>query len=107
MNMQVTSLVAYLQLQPKLGARQTQVYCMIQRFSDRNKVCGVWADAVTNMELSELLGWSINRVTPRVKELREQGLVTKHDTRTCRVTGNNANTWAITGGVTDGCKRTE
>ena len=29
----------------------------------------------TNQQLADLLGWTINRVTPRVKALREKGIV--------------------------------
>ena len=48
---------------------------------------------MTNMELAEFLGWSINRVTPRIKGLRDQGLVRKSDVRPCLVTGKTVLAW--------------
>lgn len=51
---------------------------------------------LTNMEAAALLGWSINRVTPRVLELREAGVLTFAEQRKCRVTGNTAMAWKTT-----------
>ena len=48
---------------------------------------------ITNMEIAQQLGWSINRVTPRVKELREMDLVEQSSKRPCEVTGNTALAW--------------
>ena len=48
---------------------------------------------MTNMELARMLGWSINRVTPRVYALREMGFLVKHRRRMCSVTGNTAMAW--------------
>jgi len=45
---------------------------------------------LTAMELSNLLGWSINRITPRLKELRDLGYVSSGSIRKCTVTGSNA-----------------
>lgn len=49
----------------------------------------------TNTELSQCLGWSINRVTPRVLELRGRGLVFQADKRPCKVTGRMAYVWSV------------
>jgi hypothetical protein len=39
----------------------------------------------SNTELAVHLGWSINRITPRVKELRDMDIVIKSQRRKCRV----------------------
>lgn len=72
---------------------------------------------MTNTELAEALPWPINRVTPRVGELREEGLVgcrnpqcpnrahlnahtdIVHDAckRRCRVTGASVFAWRVLG----------
>ncbi len=65
-----------------LGTRQRAVYDVIRH--RRN---------VTNSEIAEALGWSINRVTPRTLELRERGLVVPADRRECRVTGSTVQSW--------------
>ena len=58
----------------------------------------------TNMELSIELEWSINRVTPRVYELRGKGKNNPYQTkpvlvesqiRPCRVTGRKAKAWIL------------
>ena len=61
---QKTSLEAFEVIQLELGIRQQQVYDML---SQNPNVC--------NRELAMLLDWPINRVTPRIKELRDKGLV--------------------------------
>ena len=61
---QVTSLLAYRDIQPELGQKQMQVFSLLQEHR-----------ALCNQQIAKLLGWEINRVTPRVQELREQGLV--------------------------------
>jgi DNA-binding MarR family transcriptional regulator len=48
---------------------------------------------ITNAELGDALGWSINRITPRVLELREMGLVERSSVRQCTFTRNMANAW--------------
>ena len=61
---QNTSLEAYKVLTPDLGSLQEIVYNTIM---DHPNSC--------NHELAKILGWEINRITPRVKELRDKGLV--------------------------------
>lgn len=72
---QETSLLAYLGIKPDLGEKQLLVYNMLKDLGSAN-----------NMILSRKLGWSINRVTPRVAELRERGLVIKDSYRVCPIT---------------------
>lgn len=64
-NVQTSSLEAYFrEVLPTLGERQVHV---LKVFQDNPTM------DFTNMELAEELGWSINRVTPRVYELRGKG----------------------------------
>lgn len=59
--MQQTSLLAYRSLE-KVGMKQKACYDII---------CKV--GCCSNREVADLLNWPINRVTPRVLELRQQG----------------------------------
>lgn len=84
---QETSLdVYYHKVLPTLGRRQRQVWNLFETYNRQN---------LTNMEAAELLGWSINRVTPRVLELRELGLLVFSRRRRCTVTGNFAMAWKL------------
>jgi hypothetical protein len=47
----------------------------------------------TNAELAAQLGWTINRVTPRILELRTMGLVLDTGRRTCTITRSSAHAW--------------
>ena len=81
---QQTSLQAYVNLIPRLGARRAAVYEVLKR-------CG----AMTNAETSRLLGLPINCITGRTRELVKAGLVEKKITDTCSVTGNTAIRWGV------------
>ena len=83
MTVPATSLLAWAKTQEKLSAKQVCIWNML-------KDCKF---PVTNGELSRLLGWEINCVTPRVKELRDHGLVVNDGRRNCHKTGNPALTW--------------
>ncbi len=61
---QSTSLLAFRDIQPGLGDRQEKVFSLLQEHR-----------ALCNQQIAKLLGWEINRVTPRVQELRDMGLV--------------------------------
>lgn len=65
-----------------LGDAQQRVFDVIRRNTD-----------VTNSEIARLLGWEINRVTGRTKELRDRGLVEKGRRRACQVTGQVVQAW--------------
>ena len=67
-----------------LGHRQLQVLTALEFLKE-----------ATNSELAIHLDWSINRVTPRVLELRTAGKVFDTGKRKCRVTGRLAHTWAV------------
>jgi len=96
MSIQSTSLEVYFgEVLPTLNERQGQV---LNVFLENP------AMDFTNMELSEELGWSINRVTPRVYELRGEGkhnplqhnpVLIESRRRPCRVTGRTAIAWAF------------
>ena len=79
-----TSLMAWMDLQPVLGEKQMFVYNALK-----------YLHSATNMELAHMLGWSINRVTPRVLELRVEGMVVACGVRMCKVTGRQAHEWRV------------
>ncbi len=79
---QDTSLHAYALATQNLGAKQKQVLDALRFFPD-----------ATNAEIATHLAWPINRVTPRMGELRTMGLVLESCRRRCRVTGSMAYAW--------------
>ena len=84
-----TSLDAYRsRVLPCLAQSQAVVYELLCQAS-RNKM------DMTNMEVASALHWSINRICPRVFELREMGVVMKSCVRKCGVTGNKALAWKV------------
>lgn len=85
MSVQDTSLLAFIDIEPSLSERQQIIYALLR----------LYPDGLTNMEIGKHLGWSINRVTPRVFELRSYGLVKTSGHRVCSVTGRNAYAWKV------------
>jgi hypothetical protein len=79
---QDTSLHAYALATQQLGIKQKEVLDTLRYFPD-----------ATNAEIGARLGWPINRVTPRMNELRKQGLVLQGGKRKCKVTGSTAYAW--------------
>jgi len=79
-----TSLLAYEKVRPKLPKRRNQVLTALKELN-----------YATNSMIAEHLGWSINRVTPRVFELRQLNLVTISHISWCPVTKNKAKYWKI------------
>jgi len=79
---QDTSLHAYALATQNLGKKQKEVLDALRFFPD-----------ATNAEIGARLGWPINRVTPRMGELRAQGLVLEAGRRTCKATGGTAHAW--------------
>jgi predicted transcriptional regulator len=84
---QKTSLIAFDEIQPKLGIRQLEV---LNAFKQKENF--------TNYELADFLQRPINTITPRVHELRKFGLVKEHSRRPCKVTGRIAISWEIAPG---------
>jgi DNA-binding MarR family transcriptional regulator len=65
MSISSTSLIAYRALTPNgLGKRQNTVLAFLVR-----------RGPMSNKQIAEATGWPINTITPRVKELRDLGLV--------------------------------
>ena len=79
---QETSKIAYETV--KIGKRQEEVLNILSEIEDAN-----------NQELAILLGWEINRVTPRVKELRDRGLVEESRRSICKLTGRPTIYWKV------------
>lgn len=79
---QYTSALAFQSLKDNLGAKQFDVFCAISILGECN-----------NQELARHLGWEINRITPRVYELRGKGLVTESRREKDVVTGRLTNYW--------------
>lgn len=82
---QDTSLQGYDEIKETLGDKQRKV---LEYMNDR------YGD-FTNSELSVGLGWTINRVTPRIFELRHTGKVELSQKRACKVTGRTAMAWKV------------
>lgn len=79
-----TSLEAWRNVQEGLSKRQTTVYHAIRKLG-----------SVTNAEISKYLQIPINSVTPRTGELKDLGLIVRHERRECQVTKNNAYSWRV------------
>lgn len=82
MGIQDTSIWAYAHATQNLGAKQKQVLDALRFFPD-----------ATNTEIAAHLKWPINRITPRIGELRKMGLVLDAGRRPCKVTGSTAHAW--------------
>lgn len=79
-----TSLKAYEDIQGKLGEAQLKVYLCLEDLESAN-----------NTIIAKRLGWSINRVTPRIKELRDSGFVEEDCIRMCPVTKRMTWFWRV------------
>jgi len=84
MNIQNTSRLAYSEISQDLGSRQAEVLEVIRS-----------AKSITNTEISQKLGYSINRITPRTNELVKAGLVCEDEKRPCKITGRLAIAWKV------------
>lgn len=84
---QDTSLKAYInEVAPTLMPRQIRVLEVFERLPGRD---------FTNEELSKELEWGINRVTPRVLELRLKGILEDAGKRECKVTKREVHCWRV------------
>ena len=68
----ITSLKAYADVLETLGERQTQVYRALKDLRSAN-----------NLMIAERMCLPINSVTPRIKELRDLGVVRAHHKAYC------------------------
>ncbi len=82
---QQTSIQAYKDIIPELGARQKAVLAL---FTDRHVL-------LTNNEIADKLRWAINTVTPRVFEVRQKGKLIARGKRPCKITGRTGITWGL------------
>ena len=82
MNLADTSAHAWALLTKDLTDRQKAVLDRLRYFPD-----------FTNMELAVSMGWTVNRVTGRVGELREMGLVLDAGRRPCKITKGMSHAW--------------
>ena len=73
--------MAYRSVLPRLSEKQLLVFDAIQDIQP-----------CSNRDIKEYLGWEINRVTPRVKELRELGII-RHIGMKVEDSGRTAMTW--------------
>jgi hypothetical protein len=83
-DIQDTSLEAFFKLKDA-QTRRDQVLQTLRLFAD-----------ATNAELADRLRWPINRVTPRINELRQNkhgALVLDNGRRACKITGATAHAW--------------
>lgn len=76
--------VYFSEVLPTLGDRQKAIYSVLNKHYN-----------LTNKELSSLLGWEINTITPRVNELVKKGFVHEVERRKCKVTGRNSIAWGV------------
>ena len=81
---QDTSLEAYHSIEDELNSRQYQIWGMLKHYR-----------SLSNLEISRILGIPINCVTPRVKELRNMGLVVFSHKKKDRITGRNVMVWKV------------
>ncbi len=78
----ITSLLAYAYVLENLGERQALVYAVIRRLK-----------SVSNYKIAKKLNLPINRVTPRVNELRKLGVVMQHKKDMCPETNRLVIYW--------------
>ena len=86
-NMQLTSLEAFDNVKEKLNASQSAI---LDVFYEEPLIFD-W----TNTEIAQKLGWSINRVTPRVLELRQAKMLGLMMPRKCKITNYRAMAWRL------------
>lgn len=79
---QKTSLDSYLEIQPELGEMQRLVFNIIKLYPFSS-----------NHDLSHIMEKPINSITPRVKELRDKGLVLHGGYKDDEITGKRVMTW--------------
>jgi hypothetical protein len=81
-----TSLLSYRKLE-RIGSKQRMCYDVIKRLG-----------GAANYDIAEQLKWPVNRVTPRVKELREFGFVQEAYKMLHPVTDRKVIYWEVTDG---------
>ena len=84
-----TQLEAFHALQNLSGKRKI-VYDEIKRFTKDPRYRGL-----SNREIADRLGWEINRVTGRVTELFDRGMILTKETRLNASTNRQHTVWKI------------
>jgi len=79
---QSTSKEAYMHIIPRLGEKQRTILNIIKLYP-----------GVSNLDISRICNFKINSVTPRVKELRDKGLVEFCFNKVDRVTHRTVMCW--------------
>jgi len=92
--MRQTSLLAFREIKPKRHTAHEAIINLLE----------ITVRPPSNSEIAKSLGWSINRVTPRVNELVKKGLVVDAGKRKCTVTGMLVHVWALDDGLSDNDK---
>jgi Mn-dependent DtxR family transcriptional regulator len=82
MGVQPTSLEAYTDMLYQLGEKQETILEIIRTHPN-----------VSNHDIARILKWEINRVTPRVYELRNMDLVLDNGLKIDRLTGRRVMKW--------------
>lgn len=85
MTIQQTSIMAYIELKPKLGEKQTIIYKTIQKYPD-----------VSDHEIERITNLRISTITARRNELETMGLIQNHGTKKDRKTGKTVMKWITT-----------
>lgn len=82
--MRQTSLLAYQTIEPDIGRRRREVYDALHELGEAN-----------NRTIAKHLGWEINRVTGRVKELVDLGKVEESRRMPDAETGFKSIIWKV------------
>ena len=75
--------MAFLEIAPKLGRMQKEVFNLLKE------------GEFTNSEIAARLGWTINRTTPRTNELVKKEYAEEASRRKCSITGRKCIAWKI------------
>ena len=81
---QSTSLEAYYSILPDLSSMQNTIYNIIKLYP-----------GVSNSDISHIANISINRVTPRIKELRDYSIVFFSHYKKDRITHRRVMCWKV------------
>lgn len=81
---QQTSLESYFKVKKELGERQLQVLNCLHDLKE-----------ATNLMIAETLSLPINTITPRVFELRQEGLVVESYRDVCPISKRKAIFWRV------------
>jgi predicted transcriptional regulator len=81
-NVKPTSLLSYCQILESLGERQALVYSKLRQLKSANSTM-----------IAKELNLPINCVVPRIKEMRDMGIIYQHKKDICKITGKLTIFW--------------